>query len=233
MPIVSTSRRHRSACGSATASSTRARSSSAPAPPRACSACPTSSACSATACRRARRATGSSSARSRSRSSVAVTPRSKRRCSSPKFATKVTVVHRRDELRASKIMQDRAFANPKIDFLWNSVVEDVVGNGSVESLHHRDTVTGEESHTRASTACSSRSVTIPTTALFRGQLDLDDDGYIVTAPDSTRTSVEGVFAARRRAGPRVQAGDHRGGKRVHGRDRSRTLARASTAHAAS
>jgi thioredoxin reductase (NADPH) len=111
-----------------------------------------------------------------------------------KFATKVTVVHRRDELRASKIMQDRAFANPKIDYLWNSVVEDVVGNGSVESLKTRNTVTGAMSDL----AVDGVFVAIghdPNTALFRGQLDLDDDGYIVTAPDSTRTSIDGVYAA--------------------------------------
>ncbi len=110
-----------------------------------------------------------------------------------KFATKVTVIHRRDELRASKIMQDRAFANPKIEFVWNTVVEDVVGNGSVESLHLRDTVTGAES----TLDVDGLFVAIghdPTTALFRGQLELDADGYIVTAPDSTRTSVDGVFA---------------------------------------
>jgi thioredoxin reductase (NADPH) len=110
-----------------------------------------------------------------------------------KFATKVTVVHRRDELRASKIMQDRAFANPKIEFAWNAVVHDVLGNGSVESLRMRDTVTGAESDLDV----QGLFVAIghdPTTALFRDQLDLDDEGYIVTAPDSTRTSVEGVFA---------------------------------------
>jgi thioredoxin reductase (NADPH) len=110
-----------------------------------------------------------------------------------KFATRVTVIHRRDELRASKIMQERAFANPKIEFAWNSVVEDVSGNGSVESLHLRDTVTGAES----TLDVEGLFVAIghdPTTALFRGQLELDDDGYIVTAPDSTRTSIDGVFA---------------------------------------
>jgi thioredoxin reductase (NADPH) len=111
-----------------------------------------------------------------------------------KFATKVTIVHRRHELRASKIMQDRALANPKIDFLWNTIVDDVVGDGSVEALRVRDVVTGAESDF----AVAGLFVAIghdPTTALFRGQLDLDGDGYIVTAPDSTRTSVDGVFAA--------------------------------------
>ena len=111
-----------------------------------------------------------------------------------KFATKVTIVHRRDELRASKIMQDRAFANPKIEFLWNTVVDDVVGDGSLEALNLRDVVTGTESTLEV----DGLFVAIghdPTTALFEGQLELDDAGYIVTAPDSTCTSVDGVFAA--------------------------------------
>jgi thioredoxin reductase (NADPH) len=109
------------------------------------------------------------------------------------FATKVTIVHRRDQLRASKIMQERAFANPKIEFKWNAAVEDVVGNGSVESLRLRHTVSGALSDLDV----QGLFVAIghdPTTALFRGHLDLDDGGYIVTAPDSTRTSVDGVFA---------------------------------------
>ncbi|MFA5882690.1 MAG: thioredoxin-disulfide reductase [Acidimicrobiia bacterium] len=111
-----------------------------------------------------------------------------------KFATSVTVIHRRDELRASKIMQDRAFANEKIEFRWNSVVEDIVGDGKVESLVLRDTETGAVS----SLAVDGVFVAIghdPNTQLFVGHLDLDDDGYIVTEADSTRTSVEGVFAA--------------------------------------
>jgi thioredoxin reductase (NADPH) len=111
-----------------------------------------------------------------------------------KFATKVTVVHRRDELRASKIMQDRAFANPKVDFAWNKVVTDVMGNGSVESVRLRDTETGAESDLEV----QGLFVAIghdPNTALFRDQLELDDGGYILTEADSTRTSVEGVFAS--------------------------------------
>jgi thioredoxin reductase (NADPH) len=111
-----------------------------------------------------------------------------------KFATTVTIIHRRDELRASKIMQDRAFANPKIDFQWNSEVVDVVGDGAVEQVRLRDTVTGTESDLEV----QGLFVAIghdPNTALFRDQLDLDENGYIVTSPDSTRTSVEGVFAA--------------------------------------
>jgi len=111
-----------------------------------------------------------------------------------KFATTVTIIHRRDELRASKIMQDRAFANTKIDYRWNSEVSDVMGDGAVESVRLRDTVTGAESDLDVQGVF----VAIghdPNTALFQGQLDLDENGYIVTAPDSTRTSVEGVFAA--------------------------------------
>jgi thioredoxin reductase (NADPH) len=105
------------------------------------------------------------------------------------------VVHRRDELRASKIMQDRAFANPKIDFRWNSVVTDVVGDGKVDLLRLEDTVTDAESEMKV----GGLFVAIghdPNTKLFEGQLELDENGYVVL-PDagSTRTSVDGVFAA--------------------------------------
>jgi thioredoxin reductase (NADPH) len=111
-----------------------------------------------------------------------------------KFATKVTVVHRRDELRASKIMQERAFANPKIDFRWNTVVDRVAGDGSVEALELSDTVTGEKSRLEV----AGLFIAIghdPNTSLFAGQLDLDADGYVVTQRDSTKTAVDGVFAA--------------------------------------
>ena len=111
-----------------------------------------------------------------------------------RFADKVTLVHRRKELRASKIMQDRAFANPKIEFRWNSVVEDVVGDGRVEKLVLRDIETGATSDL----AVTGVFVAIghdPNTKLFTGQLELDDNGYIVTRPGSTQTSVPGVFAA--------------------------------------
>ena len=111
-----------------------------------------------------------------------------------KFATRVTVIHRRDELRASKIMQDRAFANPKIDFRWNTVVTDVEGNGRVEQLGLRDTVTDETSDLKV----GGLFVAIghdPNTKLFEGQVELDENGYVVLADGgSTRTSVEGVFA---------------------------------------
>jgi thioredoxin reductase (NADPH) len=112
-----------------------------------------------------------------------------------KFASRVTVIHRRDELRASKIMQDRAFANPKIDFKWNSVVTDVGGDGTVDLVHLRDTLTGDPSQL----AVGGLFVAIghdPNTKLFEGQVDLDENGYVVLPrAGSTATSVEGVFAA--------------------------------------
>ena len=111
-----------------------------------------------------------------------------------KFATEVTVIHRRDQLRASAIMADRAAANPKISFRWNAVVEEVLGNRSVEAVRLRDTRTDE----RSDLEVGALFVAIghdPNTALVRDQLDLDEGGYVVTAGDSTRTSVEGVFAA--------------------------------------
>jgi thioredoxin reductase (NADPH) len=111
-----------------------------------------------------------------------------------KFADKVTLVHRRKELRASKIMQDRAFANPKIEFLWNTLVTDLTGDGRLETLHLRDTETGATSEL----AVTGMFVAIghdPNTALFVDKLDLDGGGYIVTKPGSTATSIPGVFAA--------------------------------------
>jgi thioredoxin reductase (NADPH) len=112
-----------------------------------------------------------------------------------KFATKVTVIHRREELRASKIMQDRAFKNDKIEFLWNSEVVRVNGakESGVESLTIHDTETGEESEL----ACSALFVAIghiPNTHIFEGMLDMDKDGYIITQPDSSKTNMEGIFA---------------------------------------
>jgi thioredoxin reductase (NADPH) len=111
-----------------------------------------------------------------------------------KFADKVTIVHRRDELRASKIMQDRAFANPKIDFLWNSQVTQILGDTSVTGIEVTSTVDGTVSTlpvTGLFIAIGHR----PNTDLFRGKLDMDPaTGYLVTRPDSSYTDVEGVFA---------------------------------------
>ncbi len=107
----------------------------------------------------------------------------------------VTVVHRRDQLRASKIMQQRAFDNPKISFVWNAAVEDILdeGTGAVTSVRLRDTQTGEISE-RPTDGVFIAIGHKPTTSLFKGQLELDAAGYIVTR-DGTRTSVEGVFAS--------------------------------------
>jgi thioredoxin reductase (NADPH) len=111
-----------------------------------------------------------------------------------RFADKVTIVHRRKELRASKIMQDRAFSNPKIDWRWNSVVDEVLGDTRVTGLRLRDTETSETSDLEVSGAFVAIGHS-PNTKLFQGQLDLDENGYILTRDNSSRTSVAGVFAA--------------------------------------
>jgi thioredoxin reductase (NADPH) len=111
-----------------------------------------------------------------------------------RFADRVTLVHRRKELRGSKIMQDRAFANPKIDFRWNSVVEHVIGDGRVDGLEVRDVETGA-TDTLDVTGLFVAIGHDPNTQLFVGQLDLDENGYIITETPSTKTSRPGVFAA--------------------------------------
>jgi len=111
-----------------------------------------------------------------------------------KFADKVTIIHRRDELRASKIMQDRAFANPKIEFLWNSQVTEIHGDTAVTGVEITDTVTGDVS-TLAVTGLFVAIGHRPNTDLFAGQLEMDpNSGYLITRPDSSYTDVEGVFA---------------------------------------
>ena len=110
-----------------------------------------------------------------------------------KFADKVTIIHRRDEFRASKIMQQRAFDNPKIDILWNHTVTEINGADRVESIEVTDTVTGAVSTmdvTGVFIAIGHR----PNTDLFTGVLDMDDTGYPETVPGSSRTNIEGVFA---------------------------------------
>jgi thioredoxin reductase (NADPH) len=110
-----------------------------------------------------------------------------------KFAERVTVIHRRDGLRASKIMQDRAFANPKIEFLWDSVVDDLVGTESLEAAVVRNVHSGETSTlpvTGLFVAIGHR----PNTDLFTGLLDMDENGYLVTAAGSSYTNIAGVFA---------------------------------------
>jgi thioredoxin reductase (NADPH) len=111
-----------------------------------------------------------------------------------RFANKVTVVHRRDKLRASKIMQDRAFDNPKIGFRWNSEVTEVLGDHKVSGLGLRDTKTG----TKSTLPVNGLFVAIghePRTELFVGQLPMDAEGYLLVEHPSTRTGVDGVFAA--------------------------------------
>ena len=110
-----------------------------------------------------------------------------------RFGSKVTMVHRRDELRASKIMADRALNDPKISFAWNSEVVGIVGENRVESVVIRDTVTGEES-TLDATALFVAIGHEPRTELLVGQVDLDDAGYIKVEGRSTRTNLPGVFA---------------------------------------
>ncbi len=113
-----------------------------------------------------------------------------------KFATRVTVVHRRDKLRASVIMQQRAGENEKIDFIWNGVVEDVLGSreDGVTGVRIKDVVTGE-SYVKE---CQGMFVAIghtPNSGIFRGQLEMDDNGYLITNNGTSETSVAGVFAA--------------------------------------
>jgi thioredoxin reductase (NADPH) len=110
-----------------------------------------------------------------------------------RFATKVTIVHRRDSLRASKIMQDRAFANPKIEFAWDSVVEDVLGETQVTGVRLRKVTTGDETELSAGGVFVAIGHT-PNTRLFEGQLDMEH-GYLKVREPSTASSVDGVFAA--------------------------------------
>jgi len=111
-----------------------------------------------------------------------------------RFATRVYVIHRRNALRASQIMQERALAHPQITFVWNTVVEEVLGDEAVEGLRLRHVQTDE----RSTLPVRGLFVAIghqPNTAVFQGWLEMDELGYIRTAPGSTRTSVAGVFAA--------------------------------------
>ncbi|MBA3690968.1 MAG: thioredoxin-disulfide reductase [Actinobacteria bacterium] len=110
-----------------------------------------------------------------------------------KFASKVTIVHRRDAFRASQIMVDRAMNDPKIEVVWNATVEEVLGDGAVSGARLKDTVTGEEREVAVDGVFVAIGHT-PNTSLFEGQLDLED-GYIPVQEPRTLTSVPGVFAA--------------------------------------
>lgn len=111
-----------------------------------------------------------------------------------RFASKVTMVHRRDELRGSKIMQDRAFANDKIHFEWNSEVAELHGDDKLEGITLRDTVTGELRRIDA-TGLFIAIGHDPRSELLKGQVELDDEGYVLVKPGSTATNVAGVFAS--------------------------------------
>ena len=108
---------------------------------------------------------------------------------------RVTIVHRRDEFRASKIMADRVLNNEKIDIMWNSAVEDIYGakDTGVTGVKIKDTISGD----LRDISCDGIFMAIghvPNTNIFKGQIDLDEKGYITTQPDTTNTNVSGVFA---------------------------------------
>ncbi|MDH4097902.1 MAG: thioredoxin-disulfide reductase [Nitrospira sp.] len=110
-----------------------------------------------------------------------------------KFATKVSIVHRRDKLRASKIMQNRGMKNEKISFVWNSIVEDILGDNVVTGVRLKNIVTGKTTEL----PCAGVFVAIghrPNTSLFAGQIDMDEKGYILTH-NGTATTIPGIFAA--------------------------------------
>jgi thioredoxin reductase (NADPH) len=110
-----------------------------------------------------------------------------------KFASKVTLIHRRDTLRASKIMQERAFNNPKIEIMWNTVVDDLIGDSKLEGAVVRDVLSDKVSTlpvTGLFVAIGHR----PNTDLFKGVLDMEESGYLITQPGSSYTNIPGVFA---------------------------------------
>ncbi len=116
-----------------------------------------------------------------------------------KFASKVTIIHRRDELRAAKSIQDKAFKNPKIDFIWNSVIDEIRGDGIVEEMVLKNTQTGEKTIIMADEEFGTFGVFvfvgyIPNTDVFKDQIEVNDKGYIETC-DNLKTSKPGVFAA--------------------------------------
>jgi thioredoxin reductase (NADPH) len=113
------------------------------------------------------------------------------------FASKVTIVHRRESFRAEKIMQERLFKNPKIEVVWNSVLEEVLGTEappSVTGVRLKNVKTGKVSELKVDGVFTAIGH-VPATELFKGQLEMTSSGYLITEPDSTRTSIPGVFAA--------------------------------------
>lgn len=120
-----------------------------------------------------------------------------------KFASKITIVHRRDAFRASAIMTERVFAHPKISVVWNAQVSEILGNDSVTGVRLTDTVTGTVTDHPADGVFLAIGHQ-PNTSLFKGSLDLDEKGYVMVAPSGTATSVPGVFAAGDVADPRYR-----------------------------
>ncbi|MBI5135953.1 MAG: thioredoxin-disulfide reductase [Nitrospirae bacterium] len=111
-----------------------------------------------------------------------------------RFASRVTLVHRRDALRGSKIMADKAKANPKVDFIWNTQMVDILGDSHVTGVRLQDTVTGAETE-RETDGVFMAIGHAPNTKVFAGQLHMNPTGYLIVQPGSTRTNVPGVFAA--------------------------------------
>ena len=113
-----------------------------------------------------------------------------------KFASRVNIVHRRDQLRASKIMQERAFKNPKVDFIWNAEIEEILGDveKGVTGVVLKNTETGETTRKDIDGIFIAIGHT-PNTSIFKGELDMDEVGYLITKEGSTETNVPGVFAA--------------------------------------
>ena len=141
-----------------------------------------------------------------------------------RFASKVYLIHRRDELRASKIMQERAFADPKLEMVWNSEVAAINGDDRLESVMLRDTVTGEERQLDV-TGLFIAIGHDPRSELLAGQVDLDDDGYVLVDHPSTATNLPGRLRRRRPRRPPLPPGHHRRRHRVRRGPRRRALRR--------
>ena len=160
----------------------------------ASSASPTRTGCPATASPGVPPVTASSSATRTSPSSAAATPPMEEATFLSRFARSVTIIHRRDELRASKIMAARAENDPKISFAWNSAVAELHGDKSLTGVTLRDTATGERARAARSRACSSPSATTRARSWSAARSTLDAAGYVLTDGKSTRTNLPGVFA---------------------------------------
>ncbi len=141
-----------------------------------------------------------------------------------RFGSKVSMIVRRDELRASKIMQERAFADPKLEIVWNSKVETINGDDRLESVTLKDTVTGETRELDA-TGLFIAIGHDPRSELLTGQVDLDDNGYVLVEHPSTRTNLHRRLRRRRPGGPPLPAGDHRRRHRLRGGPRRRAVPR--------